>query len=271
MTNPLTRSLAALFRSKAEVTSLSRLAREGIRSVNVVDVAQLEEIVIEAVERVLPEFSGNGSSPEKVADGAQVELLKLLGARGRLHQRDDDLARGERALEGDLGRLRGELATSRRRLEESVERAARETMAELRKSLDVSLTELFERARSDVERAAPGASAGLAALKSPLRDALLALLATALQRGVAEPASAPAMEVELLERRVKKLTAQLDETQQLLARVRDEKSAEEAGVASIYRSVQGLRGDEQNVERRRALMREIFRHNWELRNSEAET
>src|SRR5262245_25913410 len=45
--NPLSRSLASLFRSKAEITSLSRLAREGIRSVNVVDVAQLEEIVIE--------------------------------------------------------------------------------------------------------------------------------------------------------------------------------------------------------------------------------
>ena len=271
MNNPLSRSLAALFRSKAQITSLSRLAREGIRSVNVVDVAQLEEIVIEAVERVLPEFSGNGSSPEAVADGAQIELLKLLGARGRLHQRDDDLVRGERALEGDLGRLRGALESSRRRLEESVAKAAQETMAELRKRLDHSLAELFERARADVERVAPGAAANLSALRTPLRDAMLALLAAAIERGVAEPVSAPAMEVELLERRVKKLTAQLDETQELLARVRDEKTVDAGAVASIYRSVQGLRGDEANVERRRALMREIFRHNWELRNSEAES
>jgi len=271
LSNSLTRSLAALFRSKAELTSLSRLAREGIRSVNVVDVAQLEEIVVEAVERVLPEFSGNGTAPDAVADGAQIELLKLLGSRGRLHQRDDDLVRGERALEGDLGRLRGELATSRRRLEESVERAARETMEELRKRLDHSLAELFERARGDVERAAPGAGASVSVLKGPLRDAMLELLAAAIRRGAAEPVSAPAMEVELLERRVKKLTAQLEETQQLLARVRDEKTVDAAAVASIYKSVQGLRGDEANVERRRALMREIFRHNWELRNSEAET
>ena len=80
------------------------------------------------------------------------------------------------------------------------------------------------------------------------------------------PTSDSEMQVEVLERRVKKLTAQLDETEQLLARVRGEKSADEAGVASIYRTVQGLRGDEAAVAQRRALLHEIFRHNLELRS-----
>jgi hypothetical protein len=139
-------------------------------------------------------------------------------------------------------------------------------MGELRQRLEGSLAELFQRARTQVERVAPDAGRSVAALQAPLRDAMLVLLSTALKRGHVPPTSDSEMQVEMLERRVKKLTAQLDETEQLLARVRSEKSSDDAGVASVYRTVQGLRGDEAAVEQRRALLREIFRHNLELRS-----
>jgi len=90
---------------------------------------------------------------------------------------------------------------------------------------------------------------------------MLALLARALQRSrpeaASETAKASQVELELLERRVQKLTAQLEETQELLARVRNEKADGEAGVPSIHRTVQGLTGGDRAVEQRRALMREI--------------
>ena len=79
LSNPLYRSLASLFRSRAEVTSLSRLDREGIRTVNVLDIGQLESIVVEAVERVVSDLGTNGTSPDSLAAGAQIELLKLVG------------------------------------------------------------------------------------------------------------------------------------------------------------------------------------------------
>jgi predicted nucleic acid-binding Zn-ribbon protein len=267
LANPLTRSLAALFHSRADVTSLKRLAREGFRTVKVLDVEKLEEIVIEAVERVVRDLHADPASPDHVADGAQIELLKLLGNETRLGERNAQLTRAQRLLEGDLGRLQGELSESRKKFEASVERAGREAMEELREQLDAALAELFERARSDVEDFAPGAGGHVAALQAPLREAMLALLARALQRSRPETAGPSQVQVELLERRVQKLTVQLEETQELLARVRREGAADAEGVPSVHRTVQGLKGGEAAVEQRRALMREIFRHNLELRNS----
>lgn len=266
MSNPLYRSLASLFRSRAEVTSLSRLDREGIRTVNVLDIGDLEAIVVEAVERVVAELGTNGASPGSLATGAQIELLKLVGDTTRLNEKNAQLEREQKHLEGDLSLLQGALAESRKTLEATIVRADHEAMGELRQRLESSLAELFQRARTQVERVAPEAGRSVAALQAPLRDAMLVLLSTALRRGHVPPTSDPEMQVELLERRVKKLTAQLDETEQLLERVRREKSADDAGVASIYRTVQGLRGDEAAVAQRRALLHEIFRHNLELRS-----
>jgi len=174
--------------------------------------------------------------------------------------------REQKHLEGDLSLLQGALAESRKSLEANIVRADHEAMGELRQRLESSLKELFQRARTQVERVAPDAARSVDALQAPLRDAMLVLLSTALRRGHVPPTSDSEMQVEVLERRVKKLTAQLDETEQLLERVRREKSADEAGVASIYRTVQGLRGDEAAVAQRRALLHEIFRHNLELRS-----
>ncbi|HET6165104.1 MAG TPA: hypothetical protein VFG37_15650 [Planctomycetota bacterium] len=266
MTNPLYRSLASLFRSRAEVTSLSRLDREGFRTVNVLDIGDLESIVVEAVERVVAELGPNGASPGSLAAGAQIELLKLVGDTSRLNEKNAQLEREQKHLEGDLSLLQGALAESRKSLEANIVRADHEAMGELRQRLESSLKELFQRARTQVERVAPDAARSVDALQAPLRDAMLVLLSTALRRGHVPPTSDSEMQVEVLERRVKKLTAQLDETEQLLERVRREKSADEAGVASIYRTVQGLRGDEAAVAQRRALLHEIFRHNLELRS-----
>jgi vacuolar-type H+-ATPase subunit I/STV1 len=266
LTNPLYRSLASLFRSRAEVTSLSRLDREGFRTVNVLDIGDLESIVVEAVERVVAELGPNGASPGSLAAGAQIELLKLVGDTTRLNEKNAQLEREQKHLEGDLSLLQGALAESRKSLEANIVRADHEAMGELRQRLESSLAELFQRARTQVERVAPDAARSVDALRAPLRDAMLVLLSTALRRGHVPPTSDSEMQVEVLERRVKKLTAQLDETEQLLERVRREKSADEAGVASIYRTVQGLRGDEAAVAQRRALLHEIFRHNLELRS-----
>ena len=266
LTNPLYRSLASLFRSRAESTSLSRLDREGFRTVNVLDLSDLESIVVEAVERVVAELGPNGASPGSLAAGAQIELLKLVGDTTRLNEKNAQLEREQRHLEGDLSLLQRALAESRKSLEANIARADHEAMGELRQRLESSLAELFQRARTQVERVAPDAGRSVAALQAPLRDAMLVLLSTALRRGHVPPTNDSEMQVEMLERRVKKLTAQLDETEQLLARVRSEKSSDDAGVASVYRTVQGLRGDEAAVEQRRALLREIFRHNLELRS-----
>lgn len=71
-------------------------------------------------------------------------------------------------------------------------------------------------------------------------------------------------QIELLERRVAKLTKSLGMTEAELQRVLRSKSID-PGVASIYKSVQGLSGGDVQAQLKKALMEKIFEANVELR------
>jgi hypothetical protein len=266
--HPFTHSLASLFRSRADLTSLKKLAREGVRTVNVLDLSQIEQIVGEAIERALLESSRNGTSPQRAALGAQLELVKMLGGEQRLGEKRQELAQQGAALEKDLGELRSALDEAQSMLRSESAQKKRDAMDELRHRLDRSLADAFARARARVADAAPDAAAALASMQEPLRATMVALLGAAIERTAAPAVPTPAANgVELLERRVRKLTAQLAETQDLLDRTRRQKEDDAQGVPSIYKEVQGLRGTEDQVDTRRALMREIYEHNLELRRT----
>ena len=67
-------------------------------------------------------------------------------------------------------------------------------------------------------------------------------------------------EVDILQRRIKKLSATLTATEQQLARASVEQNVE-TGISSIYREVQGLDVSDQQAGRKRELMADIFRAN----------
>lgn len=70
--------------------------------------------------------------------------------------------------------------------------------------------------------------------------------------------------IDLLERRIAKLTQTLGATEEELKRVAALKGLDE-GVSSIYRTVQGLSDSAEYKEIKRMLMREIFEANFELK------
>jgi diguanylate cyclase (GGDEF)-like protein len=70
-------------------------------------------------------------------------------------------------------------------------------------------------------------------------------------------------EIDVLRRRVSKLTDSLGSTEREIARLRVAKPGEE-GVASIYREVQGLQEDSGREETKRELMASIFAANLDL-------
>jgi diguanylate cyclase (GGDEF)-like protein len=71
-------------------------------------------------------------------------------------------------------------------------------------------------------------------------------------------------QIEILERRLAKLTALHAETEEELKRIAAMKGLD-LGVASIYRSVQGISDSSTHKEMKRMLMREIFEANFELK------
>lgn len=73
-------------------------------------------------------------------------------------------------------------------------------------------------------------------------------------------------EVDRLERRITKLVQQLEETERRLAQTSATGNVQ-AGVSSVYRSIQGLRGSERDYELKMSLMRELLAANLELQRS----
>ncbi len=71
-------------------------------------------------------------------------------------------------------------------------------------------------------------------------------------------------QVELLQRRLAKLTESLGLTEQELARVR-RMTAVDSGIQSVYRDVQGISADGEQGEMKRELMSQIFAANLDLK------
>jgi len=64
----------------------------------------------------------------------------------------------------------------------------------------------------------------------------------------------------VLERRIAKLTSVIGVTEEELARVMAMKAID-PGVASIFKTVQGLRGDDAQAQAKKAMMSTIFEQN----------
>jgi hypothetical protein len=73
--------------------------------------------------------------------------------------------------------------------------------------------------------------------------------------------------IAMLERRVTKLLEALHQTEEKLVKVANARSLDADGLASIYREVQGLAGDEKDFELKKKLMAAIFEANVELRRA----
>lgn len=131
----------------------------------------------------------------------------------------------------------GPLGDKLRRLFEQLGPQSEETAQLQREIIEATLAQ-FQEARQDV----------LPASGAPLNDQLE-------ERN---------RQVDLLERRVRKLANLLDLTESELRRVSGLKEVD-PGIASIYRSVQGLSGEERDFELKRQLMSEIFKANVELK------
>ncbi len=77
-------------------------------------------------------------------------------------------------------------------------------------------------------------------------------------------------QVDMLERRIAKLTSLLGVTEEELARVMSMKQID-AGVASIFKTVQGLRGDDASGVAKKAMMATIFEQNLAFQKKNTES
>ncbi len=192
---------------------------------------------------VMEEVAQEGRNVADTSGGDRVAETELY----RLHQ-----SRAEVPVSGYRGRLEelvdeaGDFEAAVAQItEEIVERAIREAREEWVKSLPAN------------ETAAESAPAAPAAVGTDAPQAAPA----------SDDSSEAAMykkQVELLQRRLAKLTESLGLTEQELARVRKLKAVDH-GVESVYREVQGITGGDERSELKKDLMSKIFAANLDLK------
>jgi hypothetical protein len=207
-----------------------------------------------AVERTLLEFSGlSPAARQTLRREIQRRFVALTLDRARrvrgLTRAEvlRDFERAHAALLADHAETRRELEEIETRLEAS--RQAPPAPAEpsgpgaLDRSLEADLEELLRAAD-------PRAALARVLEREALRRDQAVEGALAAERG----------KVDLLERRVAKMRGELAGLERSLAEL-EQRAATDEGVASIYKTVQGLSASEAQRELKRDLMRQIFEAN----------
>jgi prefoldin subunit 5 len=265
-------------KDKTERIPLRALEKRGFRSVQVLDMATIERIVAEAVEHALSAREQTLLPAERAvleADAKQ-EFLKLLDEHKRVVKEKSDLERAREGLESQVATLREELMKQREALRTERDRKlSGETFslsAESFGELESKIRKLFsgfmnEERRLSLAELGPRALKGLSELEKELALMLDRLLADEREKLVARERKAHGEKVEILEKRIEKLNRALRETEQALATVIAAKSID-PGIASIYKTVQGLAFDALHFERKKELLKEVFLENLVLQKKD---
>jgi GGDEF domain-containing protein len=222
--------------------------------------------VINEGARALKLRAGDADVPVKLSLGASHSLLAetnssfegLVERAGRaLH-----LAReggGDRYVmwreaEAEIELLRGALKDAKREFAEQ-HAVMMEEAAELGGLQESVVLDQMQKIFAGTSR-----SEEIIALEKQILELAAKELFAERQRAVAAQVAEHRRQVDQLERRIAKLTSLLGVTEEELQRVLAMKNID-VGVASIYRTVQGLSNTDEQAQAKRAMMAEIFRSN----------
>jgi hypothetical protein len=258
----LTGRLRDAIRGLARSESLKQLEKRGVRRVSVLGLDRIVALIEEAVERSLRDRLLRFERTE-VAETTKEQFLELLQRHQTLAEDRAALLEEKRAAEETVHELREELERRRRELE-AREAEAEAVDAARRADQDGRLLEAFDelvrsiepeeaRARSLVEKLGP----------------FVVKTVQEQRRLEAENAPSETDELDNLRRRVRKLTESLTDSEQRLQQAIRQHAPEE-GIASIYRTVQGLSDAEPEFERKKTLMADIFEANLSLQKRRSE-
>ncbi|HJP01758.1 MAG TPA: hypothetical protein QF764_08340 [Planctomycetota bacterium] len=184
-----------------------------------------------------------GLSKEKFLEEAERDRQRIVAER---EQASEDL----QALLEQVDVRRGEMLRAREELEE-----------ESRRSGDAQDEALMRRVETLFEEGDYAAEA--ADLREQVTALLLGSVRSERDKVVAAQMSDHRQSVENFERRITKLTRSLEVTEDELRRMAERKEVE-PGVASVFRTVQGLNAGEDDLEAKTEMMASIFEANMTL-------
>ncbi len=250
--------LRSAVREMAYKTSVDQLKKRGLNQVNVVSLDRIVVLIEEAVHRSLRQHL-LGAERDRVVDATKEEFLRLMRSNEQLESEASELRRTQVRAQEEIDHLRRELADSSQQLDAKLAQAAFSTQAQVvgeNEALAARFSELFaslsEGGDIDPQALRDGAFAILLQFAdAERREALMAKEA------------ARDRDVELLQRRIAKLSTTLEESEQRMAKLAALKNVD-PGISSIYREVQGLDPAAELFQKKSALMADIFKANLAL-------
>ncbi len=255
-------SLFRMFRENSDVVPVSRLKKEGHRSVTVLDWDRIQALIGKAVEEALARH-GVDLSPRalrSVNQEAREAFVRLVEQRDTYRESARSLEAERSELASNVQRLREELEASKGAL--AAEREREPTVDDV--AVDArGMASFHARLEAEMERLLADGSGGDVAA----RAAALAhrLLEEEREKAVDAAKADQVKRIAQLERRIGKLRSSLQDSEALVRRLKESKDLPE-GVESMYREVQGLDPNESNAAEKRGLLEEIFKLNVELRD-----
>ncbi|MCA8951673.1 MAG: hypothetical protein KDE27_19350 [Planctomycetes bacterium] len=249
-------SLKDAVRQMAFRTSIDSLKKKGVQQVNVLGMDRIVALVETAVHKGL-RSKLVGMEREAVADATKAEFVRLLRSNEDLQREKTEIERQKERAEDEIDLLRRDLATQQKELQIRLEEGALE-IANRYEGENAAIAQKV----SEVMRSLKG---GVAIGDAESRVIELVMDIVAGERKVTEEARAALRdrEVENLQRRIKKLSDSLVQTEHRLQTVAAMKNIDD-GISSIYREVQGVDVGDSMAGKKKELMSEIFQANLRL-------
>lgn len=254
----LSEQLKMAVRDMAYRTSVDQLKKRGVTQVNMLSMDRIVALIDEAVHRAVRHHL-IGSEREQVIDATKEEFLRLMRNNEALENEASELRKLQTRAQDELDMLRRELGQATQTLEAKLAAAAipaqvriADENADLAKRFTETFAALKDISGGDFDQLRDGALAILLEFVEKERKTTIAATEAARDR-----------EIDLLQRRVGKLTSSLEESEKRMVEIAALKSID-PGISSIYRDVQGLSSEDSMFKKKSVLMEDIFKANLAL-------
>ncbi|MEO6593774.1 MAG: hypothetical protein ABIP94_03380 [Planctomycetota bacterium] len=239
-------------------TSLDNLKKKGVQQVSVLGIDRIIALIEAAVHRSLKSKLAGGER-EAVADATKAEFLRLLRSNEDLLRQKSEVERQKEQAEEEIDQLRRELSQQRQELQVKMEQSSG-SFANRYEGENVLIAHKVSEVMQALALAGNQTGGGV---EEKVMELVMDVIAGERKSADEARRALQDREIDTLQRRIKKLNESLGQTEQRLQQVAAMKSVD-GGISSVYRDVQGLDGDENQVEKKKGLMAEIFKANLQL-------
>lgn len=255
-------TLKEAVRKMAVKTSLDNLKKKGVKEVNVLGVDRIIGLIDEAVHRSLKSRL-YGVEREAVTEATKAEFLRMLKSNEDLQRSKTEVEKLKDRAEEEVDSLRRELEGQRQALAHRLEQGE----VERRRKLEGEDAVLTGKVEQVFQLLATQPAVDLAQVQERVVELVTELVGSERRAAAQAQSALHDREVDLLQRRIKKMSETLEVTEHRLQEVAAMKDID-PGISSVYRDVQGLAASEAHYARKRELMAQIFQANLELQKGQ---